>query len=90
LIVSFYEIQSNKFAVIKLLKNVYFDFKISRSPIDLSASLKRINDCLSFCNLTENIILIPVANIKEKMLLVKCNLNPKASFFVTKIVERHD
>jgi hypothetical protein len=80
----------NKFAVIQLLKKESYDFKIYKSPPNTSSALKRINDCLMFCNLTNNLILIPVLDIKEKILLIASNINPKASFFVTKIIERHD
>jgi hypothetical protein len=90
LIVNFYQIQTNKFAVIQLLKKESYDFKIYHSPPNISSALKRINDCLMFCNLTNNLILIPVSNIKEKILLIASSINSKASFFGTKIIERHD
>jgi hypothetical protein len=76
--------------VIQLLKKESYEFKISRFPKNISSAFKRINDCLMFCNLTINLILNPISNIKEKILLIASKINPKASIFGTKIIERYD
>ena len=75
--------------ILKLEKE-YFNFKISRDNQDLSTALLKINESLIFCNLTNDSIFVSVGQIKNKLLLLECNLNPKASHFVTNIVVRHD
>ena len=41
-------------------------------------------------NLTDNRIFINVNKIKEKAILIEICLNPKTTFFVTKVVVRHN
>jgi hypothetical protein len=89
LIEMFYEIQSKQYAVVQLLKKEYFDFKIHMVNSDVKDALLKINDCFSFCNITNDRKLILVNDIKEKILLIKSNINPKSSFFATKIVVKH-
>ena len=86
----FYAFNSKRYAVIKLLKFVPFNFKIYQATKDLSDAILKINECLLFCNLTDNRILINKDNIREKVLLLNSNINPKTSNFVTKVVVRHD
>ena len=90
LIDQFYEFNSIKFALILKLKKEYFTFKISQANKDLSQALLKINDSLIFCNLTNDSLFVNVSQIKNKMLLLECHLNPKASHFVSNIVVRHD
>ena len=75
--------------ILKLEKE-YFNFKISRDNQDLSTALLEINESLIFCNLINYSIFVSVSQIKNKLLLLECHLNPKASHFVTNIVLRHD
>jgi hypothetical protein len=86
----FYEFNSKKYAVIKLLKVVPFNFKIYQANKDLAVALLKINECLLFCNLSEDRTLTNVDEIKEKVLLIDSKINPKTSYFVTKVVLRHD
>ena len=57
---------------------------------DVNFGLLKINDCFSFCNLTNDRKLVLVNDIKEKILLIKSNINSKTSYFVTKIVVKHN
>jgi hypothetical protein len=50
----FFEFNSKKLAVIKLLKVVPFNFKIYQANKDLAVALLKINEYLLFCNLTED------------------------------------
>ena len=84
------EIQSKHYAVVQLLKKEYFDFKIHMVNSDVKDALLKINDCFSCCNITNDRKLILVNDIKEKILLIKSNINPKSSFFATKIVAKHN
>ena len=86
----FYEFNSKRYAVIKLLKFVPYIFKIYQATKDLSVTILKINECLLFCNLTDNRILIDIDNIREKVLLLNIYINPKTSNFVTKVVVRHE
>jgi hypothetical protein len=86
----FYAFNSNRYAVKKLLKFVPFNFKIYQATKDLADAILKINECLLFCNLTDNRIFINIDNIREKVLLLNSNINPKTSHFVTKVVVRHD
>jgi hypothetical protein len=86
----FYEYNSKKYAVIKLLKVVPFNFKIYQGNKDLTGALLKINECLLFCNLTEDRSLADINDIKEKVLIIDSKINPKTSYFVTKVVLRHD
>ena len=90
LIEQFYELNSTQYAVINLLKIEPFNFKIYRANEDLSKALLKINDCFLFCNKTDDFILVNVDNIKEKLLLINSKINSKASYFATKVVERHN
>ena len=90
LIEKFYEIQSKQYAVVQLMQKVYFDFKIYHSNTDVKSSLLKINDCFTFCNITNNLILVPKDDIKEKVMLIRSGINPKTAFFVTKIVVKHN
>jgi hypothetical protein len=76
--------------VIKLLKVVPFNFKIYQANKDLAVALLKINECLLFCNLTEDRTLTNIDDIKEKVLIIDSKINPKTSYFVTKVVLRHD
>ena len=84
------KIQISRYAVIKLLKFVPFNFKIYQATKDVADAILKINECLLFCNLTDNRILINIDNIREKVLLLNSNINPKTSHFVTKVIVRHD
>ncbi len=90
LIEKFYEINSKQYAVVQILKKDYFDFKMRNANTDVNFALLKINDCFSFCNLTNDRKLVLVNDIKEKILLIKSNINPKTSYFVTKIVVKHN
>ena len=46
LIENFYEIESKKYAVIRLLQKVFFNFKISQANPSLSSKLLKINDII--------------------------------------------
>ncbi len=72
------------------MKKEYFDFKIYNANTDVKQALLKINDCFSFCNVTNDRKLVLVNDIKEKLLLIKSNINPKASYFGTKIVVKHN
>jgi hypothetical protein len=86
----FYEFNSKKYAMIKMLKLLPFNFKIYQANKELAEALLKINDCLLFCNSTENRSLINIDNIQEKVLLKDSKITPKTSYFVTKVVVRHD
>jgi len=86
----FFEFNSKKIAVIKLLKVIPFNFKIYQANKDLAVALLKINECLLFCNLTEDRTLTNIDDIKEKVLIIDSKINPKTSYFVTKVVLRHD
>ena len=90
LIEKFYEIHSKQYAVVKLLSKEYFEFKIHMVNTEVKDALLKINDCFSFCNITNKRKLVPVNDIKEKILLIKCTINPKSSHFATKIVIKHN
>ncbi len=90
LIEKFYEVVSKKYAVIRLLKKENFDFKIHMANNDLKNALLKINDCFTFCNISDDKLLLNVDDIKEKILLINSNINPKAKFFATKIVVKHN
>ena len=55
----------------------------------MKQALLKINDCFSFCNVTNDRKLVLVNGIKDKM-LIKSIINPKASYFGTKIVVKHN
>ena len=57
---------------------------------EVKDALLKINDCFSCCNITNDRELILVNDIKEKILLIKSNINPKSSFFGTKILVKHN
>ena len=44
---------------------------------EVKDALLKINDCFSCCNITNDRELILVNDIKEKILLIKSNINPK-------------
>ena len=71
----FYAFNSKRYAVKKLLKFVPFNFKIYQATKDLADAILKINECLLFCNLTDNRILINIDNIREKVLLLNSNIN---------------
>ena len=60
----FYAFNSKRYAVKKLLKFVPFNFKIYQATKDLADAILKINECLLFCNLTDNRILINIDNIR--------------------------
>ena len=80
------------YEVIKLkkLKKEYFNFKIYQANKDLSYALLKMNDSLIFRNLTNDSIFPNGCQIKNKMFLLECHLNPKESHFVTNIAVRRD
>ncbi len=90
IIEQFYELSSIQYAVIRLLKIIPFNFNIPRVPQDLSSALLKVNECFLFCNLLDNRIMINISQIKEKILLIESKINPKASFFVSRIVVKHN
>jgi hypothetical protein len=82
LIENFYEIESKKSAVIRLLQKKIFNFKISQSNPRLSNTLLKIND-IFFCNLTNLFVILPVDNIKEKILLIESHIHTEATYYAT-------
>ena len=72
------------------MEKEYFNLKIYHIPIDVKNALLKINDFLTFCNLTNYRILVSINDIKEKLLLIESSINNKATYFVTKIVIKHN
>ena len=60
--------------------------------INLKNALLKINDSFTFCNISDDKLLINVDDkrCKEKLLLINSNINPKANFFATKIEVKHN
>ena len=56
----------------------------------MKQALLKMNDCFGFCNVTNDRKLVQVNDIKEKILLIKSNINPKAIYFGTKVVVKHN
>ena len=90
LIEKFYEIHSKQYAVAKLLSKGHFELKKHMVNTEVKDALLKINDCFSFCNVTNTRKLVPVNDITEKILLIKSTINPKSSHFATKIVVKYN
>jgi hypothetical protein len=90
IIEQFYKFDSESYAVIQILKQTPYNFTIAQATPDLALALLKINESIFFCNLTDTRIFINVNKIKEKVILIESSLNPKTTFFVTKVVVRHN
>ena len=58
--------------------------------IGLIEKVLRYSLKVGFCNLTNERELVLVNDIKEKILPIKSNINPRTSYFLTKIVLKHN
>ena len=75
--------------MVRLLKKEQFDFKINNVHSEVQKACLKINDCFTFCNVTHDRIFVQVNEIREKILLIKSSINPRATCFITKIVVKH-
>ena len=53
-------------------------------------ALLKINDFFFFCNLANDRLLISINDIKEKLFLIENSINTKTTYFVTKILSKHN
>jgi len=86
LIEKLYETNLKLYAVVQLMKNLFFDLKYIWLISNVIRALLKINDCLSFCNRINEKKLVLANDIREKKLLIKSTIHPKASYFATKII----
>ena len=53
-------------------------------------ALLNINKFIFYCNLTDNFCLIPIENLKEKVIICETTNFPKAKYYVTPMVVCHN
>ena len=76
--------------MVRLLKKEQFDILINIIHSDEQKACLKINDCFTFCNETHDRILVQAHEIREKILLIRRSINPRATCLLTKIVVKQN
>ena len=76
--------------IIRVLQKENFKFKIKQKNEEVEEVLLKINTFFSFYNITNNYSLVPIENLKEKVIICESSINSKAKFYAMKIVVAHN
>ena len=87
---NFIKIEYKIHVIIRILQKEFFKFKIKQRNDDVEEALLKINTFFSFYNITNKYCLIPIEELKEKLIICESSINSKAKFYATEIVVAHN
>ena len=90
LIENFIKIEHKIYVIIRVLQKENIKFKIKQRNDDVEEALLKINAFFSFYNITKNYCLIPIEDLKEKIIICESTMYSKAKFYATEIVVAHN
>ncbi len=90
LIENFIKIEHKIHVIIWVLQKDDIKFKIKQRNDDVEEALLKMNTIFSFYNITKNYCLIPIEDLKEKIIICESSMYSKAKFYATEIVVAHN
>ena len=90
LIENFIKIEHKIHVIIRVLQKENIKFKIKQRNDDVEEALLKMNTFFSFYNITKNYCLIPIEDLKEKIIICESSMYSKAKFYATEIVVAHN
>ena len=90
LIENFIKIEQRIHVIIRVLQKENIIFKIKQRNDDVEEALLKINDFFPFFNITKNYCLVPIEDLKEKIIICESSMYSNAKFYATEIVVAHN
>jgi hypothetical protein len=75
--------------IIRNLQKANFKFKIKQKN-NAEEALLKINTFFCFYDITNNYSLVPIEDLKEKVILYNSSINSKVKFYATEMVVAHN
>jgi len=76
--------------IIRDLQKESFKFKIKQKNVEVEEALLKINTFFCFYNITNNYSLVPIEDLKEKVIIYNSSINSKVKFYATEMVVAHN
>jgi hypothetical protein len=90
LIENFIKIEHKIHVIIRFLQKENIKFKIKQRNDDVEEALLKINTFFSFYNITKNHCLVPIEDLKEKLIICESSMYSRAKFYATEVVVAHN
>ena len=76
--------------IIRDLQKESFKFKIKQKNVEVEEALLKIKTFFCFYNITNNYSLVPIEDLKEKVIICESSINSKTKYYATDIVVAHN
>ena len=76
------------YVIIRDLQKESFKFKIKQKNVE--EALLKINKFFCFYNITNNYSLVPIEDLKEKVIICESSIHSKTKYYATDIVVAHN